>query len=103
MKTYWFTVELVEKNVFDQATEDKIFGIAADGLITRRDGTNYIDFSREAESLESAIKSTFLGIKSIGLTPKHATIDPRDLLEMEDGLTHADLSEMANCERPEGL
>lgn len=64
MKTYYFTVELEENNEFSQEVEDKIFSIAADGLITRRNGTNFICFSREAESLEAAIGNAFEGVSN---------------------------------------
>lgn len=54
---------------------EAVAGKCPDTLSGVAEGRPYIDFSREAESLGSAIDSAIADIASLGITPKGVQVD----------------------------
>ena len=66
MKIYEFTLVLPDVN--DQ-TGDAIYGKCKESSVGNSNGTTYVAFDREAESLESAIDSAVADLKNVGVQP----------------------------------
>lgn len=79
----FFEFTLVLDNVDDQTEnlEDYLFDAACDdALINFRNGTVYLDFHRESESLEDAVISAIKDVESTSLNAKVISILPDDLV-----------------------
>ncbi|MHB1947597.1 MAG: helix-turn-helix transcriptional regulator [Gammaproteobacteria bacterium] len=81
VKTFQFTLNL--KNI-DQSTpnlEDRLYDANCDdALIHFRNGAVYLDFDREAASLEEAIISAIKDVKSAFMDAEIASVSPGDLV-----------------------
>jgi len=66
MKTYEFILVLPD---IDDDTADAIYGKCDDSSVGKSSGTTYVAFDREAESLESAIRSAVADLNNIGVHP----------------------------------
>ena len=66
MKTYEFTLILQE---VDDETAETIYSLCNDSSLGKSNGTTYIAFDREGETLESAIDSAIVDLKSLGVQP----------------------------------
>lgn len=65
--------------------EDKLFEAGCDdALINFRNGTVYLDFDREEDSLENAVLSAIQAVESCGLGAKVIRILPDDLVSISD-------------------
>lgn len=78
-QAYSFTVHLM--NPFDdEELCDRIYGVCDDSTATSdREGRLLLEFDREAESLDNAIRSALADLVSVGATPQSITIETRDL------------------------
>lgn len=82
---YEFT--LVLDGVSDKTTdlEDSLFEAGCDdALINFRNSTVYLDFAREAESLEDGVFSSISAVEGCGLGAKVIRILPDDLVSISD-------------------
>jgi len=66
MNTYEFTVIVPD---MDKETAEAIYARCADSSLGKSNGTTYVAFDREAESLESAIASAVADLTGIGVRP----------------------------------
>lgn len=66
MFTYEFTLVIPE---IDPQTADAIYGVCSDSSVGRANGTTYVAFDREAESLEVAIQSAIDDLRRVGVRP----------------------------------
>lgn len=82
--TYQFTLVLKDVDENTVGLEDTLFEAGCDdALINYRDGTVYIDFDREAESLKEAVMSAIKNIeKSLGKIV--ASVAPEDWVTESD-------------------
>ena len=72
MKMYEFTLVLPD---VDDETADAIYGKCKDSSLGKCNGTTYVAFDREAESLEAAIDSAVADLKSVGVQPLHVQME----------------------------
>jgi hypothetical protein len=77
MKLYKFTVVL-DRDPSDEET-DRLYGIFSDGTIATLIGVPQVAFHREAESLETAIRSAIADSQAGGMTAVKVELEPADL------------------------
>lgn len=83
MNTYWFGVVLESSpHDFDDLSEESFNAGCDDGTVSMRSGEMRIDFAREAESLDAAIRSAVKQVESIGCVIAKIEID--DLAMLRD-------------------
>lgn len=92
MSTYHFTVVVRDARSDLADIEDKFFEAGCDdALLCSYNGTVYLEFDREAQSAEQAIKSAIADISSLGF---------QDLIIEEQGFsTLAEMAERASISR----
>lgn len=56
---------------------DKIYSVADDGLLCSCEGETHVDYTREGESFEAAVKSALQGMQSIGIRVIRIEVDPQ--------------------------
>lgn len=80
-KTFQFTLVLKNVNESTPTLEDSLYEANCDdGLINFRSGAVYIDFDREASSLEEAVISAIKDVKSAALDAEIASVAPENLV-----------------------
>jgi hypothetical protein len=57
---------LVEQSKIDEAEADALYARCKDGTLITAAGVMYVDFDREADSLEDAIRSAIADVQSAG-------------------------------------
>ena len=85
LQSYSFT--LVLKNVNQQTPhlEDSLYESGCDdALINFRDNTVYLDFDREADSLENAVISAIQSVESSTVGAEVTAVTPEDLVSESD-------------------
>ena len=76
MKTYEFSVVLAGLSIIDDDLADALFEAGCDdGTPISSDGVAWIGFSREAESLETAIRSAIANVQKAGCTVARVQIE----------------------------
>jgi len=81
MKTYPFTLVLSGPTDLCEDLEDRFFEAGCDdALLNFRDGVLYIDFDREAESMQEAILSAILDVESAGSGIRVIRVEPDELV-----------------------
>lgn len=81
MDIYEFTLVLEASRGLNANLEDAMFEAGCDdGLLSFRGGIGYLEFDREAESLETAIISAINQVESIGLGLKVKRVEPSDIV-----------------------
>jgi hypothetical protein len=73
MPTYEFTLVLADEITTD--TADAIYAICDDATSSRSNGVEYVAFDRQAESLESAIRSAVADVQKAGCIVKHTIVE----------------------------
>jgi len=74
--TYQFTISLAKGTEHTEALVDALFEAGCDdGSVWSRDSMVYIGFSREAESLEGAIRSAIANVQRAGATAFEVTME----------------------------
>ena len=82
-KTYEFCVVLGDNTIDEEVAEALLLSGCDDGAIVRRGLCTHIRFSREAESLEEAMRSAIADIhKAKCVVPKSVEIEVIDLVEI---------------------
>jgi len=85
LNTFEFTLVLEGVNDETESLEDHLFDVKCDdALINFRYGTVYLDFNREAESLEDAVISAIKSIENSKLNAKVSRILPDELVNEAD-------------------
>lgn len=80
-KSYNFTLVLSAVDENTPNLEDSLFETGCDdALINFRDGTVYLDFDREADSLEEAVLGAIQNIESSSVKAKVVSVAPEDLV-----------------------
>ncbi|MFO1257123.1 MAG: hypothetical protein U1E78_01680 [Gammaproteobacteria bacterium] len=80
-----FTLVLDGVDETTQGLEDTLFEAGCDdALINFRNGTVYLDFEREQDSLENAVLSAIRAVEGCGLGAKVIRILPDDLVSISD-------------------
>ncbi len=77
MKDHEFTLILKTDPSDDVA--DKMYGIFQDGTLSAIAGLAQIDFSREADQLETAIRSAIADVRSAGIEVERVELQPEAL------------------------
>jgi predicted DNA-binding transcriptional regulator AlpA len=81
MKTYTFTLLLSGATKLQKDLEDRFFESGCDdALLSFRDGVFYIDFDREAESMQEAILSAILDVERVDTGIRVIRVEPDDLV-----------------------
>jgi hypothetical protein len=81
MKTYTFTLLLSGATKLQEELEDRFFESGCDdALLSFRDGVFYIDFDREAESMQEAILSAILDVERVGTGIRVIRVEPDELV-----------------------
>jgi hypothetical protein len=81
--TYSFTLILAGSPTVNRALEDGLFEAGCDdALLGSRNGVTFLDFDREAASLEEAIDSAILDVESVGQKVKR--IEPDDFVNVAE-------------------
>jgi len=76
MNKYWFGVVLESSPYnFDDLSEQSFEAGCDDGTVSTRSGVMRIDFAREADSLDSAVRLAVKQIESIGCVIAKIEID----------------------------
>ncbi len=77
-----FTITIKDLDEFNDAQSDALYEAGcSDGTLCSRDGSAYIHFDRESDSLEKAIRSAIANIGAAGLEIDHIEIDREELAE----------------------
>lgn len=80
-KIYRFTLVLKHVDEKTPGLEDGLYDAGCDdALINFRNGTVYLDFDREASSLEEAVISAIKDIKSASIDAEIASVSPENLV-----------------------
>jgi hypothetical protein len=79
MKEHEFTLVLTADPNEDEA--DKMYGKFSDGTISTVAGVPQIHFHREAGSLEEAIRSAIVDVRSTGFDVARVEIEPSAVLQ----------------------
>ncbi|MFH1920755.1 MAG: hypothetical protein ABIP48_12805 [Planctomycetota bacterium] len=74
MKEHRFTLILTADPNDEEA--DRLYGIINDGTLSTIAGVPQIHFHREAPSLEEAIRSAIVNVRSAGFDVERAEIEP---------------------------
>ena len=78
MKEHEFTLVLATEP--DEETADRLYGIFDDGTISTVAGVSQIQFHRQADSLEEAMRSAITQVRSAGLEVANVEIEPAVLV-----------------------
>ena len=78
MQTWEFTITLADTGLTDDQV-DALYGMASDASCGSCAGVWSIDFDRDAESLETAIRSAIADTRKAGLTPKRIELETESL------------------------
>ena len=78
MKIHEFTLILTTDP--SDAKADKLYSICTDGTLSTVAGVARIDFHREAESLEEAMRSALADVRAAGLRAKRVEMEPKAVL-----------------------
>ena len=103
MATYEFSVIASGLDPHDEDFEARFYEAGCnDATVSFQKGSIIVDFARDAESLEAAISSAFLAVRSTGATVKR--IEPDPLVSLSDisfrsGLTRSATSNYASGKR----
>lgn len=82
MKKYDFTLVLKGTLELTEEIADELFAAGCeDGTPGTCDGVFSIDFHREADTLEDAIRSAITDVKSAGYEVERAEIEEKDILQ----------------------
>lgn len=85
MKTYQFTLVLKNVNENTAELEDSLFEVGCDdALIHFRNGVVYLEFDREAASLEDAVISAIKNVQSSSIDAEVASIGPDNLVTLSE-------------------
>ena len=77
MPKYEFTVVLDEPGDLSEELADRLFAVGCDdGTPGQSGGVVSVDFHREAESLETAIRSAVLDVRSAGCRVDRVELEP---------------------------
>lgn len=77
MKDHEFT--LILKTDPNDSVAEKMYGIFQDGTLSTIAGLAQIDFSREADHLETAIRSAIADVRSAGIEVERVELQPEAL------------------------
>jgi len=81
MKTYTFTLVLSGFTELKEDLEDRLFESGCDdALLSFRDGIPYLDFDREAKSLQEAILSAINNVEGTGISARVIRVEPDELV-----------------------
>jgi len=75
MKNYEFSLVLTESEVSDLHCDALYAAGCDDGTVVTRNGVTYVAFDREAESLETAIRSASEQVRAAGFTIARVEMD----------------------------
>lgn len=93
-KLYQFILVLKNVDEKTQGLEDKLYQAGCDdSLINFRNGAVYLDFDREANSLEEAVMSAIKAVESDLVGAVVVSVAP------EDWVTEAEVAERLSCKR----
>lgn len=82
---YSFTLVLTNVTQHTPGLEDSLYESGCDdALINFRNKTVYLDFDREADSLEDAVMSAIQAVESSSVGAKVASVTPEDLVTESD-------------------
>lgn len=96
MKTYEFSLVLANISIDTPELEDRLFEADCDdALLCAYGKTVYLDFMREAESLEAAILSAIKAIETSPLGAKVVSVDAGDYVGITDIATLSGSSKQA--------
>ncbi|MFM9965174.1 MAG: hypothetical protein ACKV2Q_28585 [Planctomycetaceae bacterium] len=77
-----FTITIKDLDEFTDSQTDALYEAGcSDATLCSSDGSAYIHFDRESESLEKAIRSAIADVGSAGLEIDHVAIDRDELAE----------------------
>jgi hypothetical protein len=77
MKTYQFTLVLKNVNENTKELEDSLFEVGCDdALINFKNGAVYLEFDREASSLEEAVISAIKDVQSSSIDSEVVSVAP---------------------------
>lgn len=94
IKTYEFTLVLKNVNEKTPHLEDGLYDAGCDdALVQYRNGAVYLDFDREAVSLEEAVISAIKDVKSSSIFAEVASVTPENLV------TEAEIAKRLNKSR----
>ena len=95
METHNFTVVLEKPRAISAELEEAVFGVGCDdAALCERDGVVYLDFDREAATLDSAITSALSDLFSVdGVRVSH--VGPEDLVTPAEVARRAGVSREA--------
>jgi hypothetical protein len=79
MKEHEFTLVLVAEP--SEEIADQLYGIFNDGTISTVGGVAQVHFHREADSLETAIRSAISDIQAAGQVVSRVEMQPEDVLQ----------------------
>lgn len=79
-QTYSFTIHMA--NSFeDEELCDRIYGVCDDSTATSdKEGRLLLEFDREAESLDAAIRTALANLVSVGASPRSITLETSGLM-----------------------
>lgn len=75
MKTYEFSLVLAVPEVSDEDCDRLYEAGCSDGTIVTREGVTYIAFDREADTLETAIRSASADVRAAGFDIPRVEMD----------------------------
>ena len=75
MKTYEFSLVLTASEISDDDCSVLYEAGCDDGTVVTRNGVTYVAFDREAESLESAIRSATAQVRAAGFEVARVEMD----------------------------
>ncbi len=80
MKVHEFTVILARPEESEDDADRLYEAGCADGSISTSDGVTRIDFHRQSDSLEEAIRSAIGNVQSAGFHLAHVLIEPSSII-----------------------
>lgn len=81
LKIYQFTLSLKNVNEQTEHLEDSLYEAGCDdALINYRDGAVYLEFDREASSLEEAVISAIMNVKSAAIDIDVSNVAPENFV-----------------------
>lgn len=97
MKTYWFTLHLTKITMHIDSIEDALFEAGCDdALLGFEDNTPFLDFHREASSLDEAVSSAMENVRSAGIGAEVIRITSDDDTNTDDYGTNPQLNNLLN-------
>lgn len=80
MQTFGFTLILADQDYMSEEMAEAIYKAGADdSLCHSGNGIAGVDFDREAESLEAALRSAVADVKAAGFGVHHIELEPEAL------------------------